>query len=94
MGKNKKNTQKSEIVVDYYRVEIPSDVVQDNDRDEWEYKMGEVAIADADRRTRLYVMPATWEAKLISGGPDTFNSKFQVKRYRRRPAKRVVSDVK
>lgn len=67
-------------VRDYYMVTVPGEVADDIDT------LADIAISDARERTRLYAMPATWTATIISGEPGDYVVTFRVRRTRRKPA--------
>ncbi len=59
---------------DYYLVVIPKDLTEDLT------EAGQHAITEAEERTRIWAMPATWTATCISSTPS--NHLFRVKRER------------
>jgi hypothetical protein len=67
---------------DYYRLTLPSDLVQLSDWTEWAAQMFDRAIDAARDTARLWCVPCEWQAELLEGGPDTFESVFRVRRKR------------
>lgn len=65
---------------DYYDVEVPGDCADSLE------DLGQIAIAEAADRTRLYCLPALWTATRVSGDVGDWTVRFRVcrKRYLRR----------
>ena len=59
----------------YYTVKVPGDCADTIE------KLGHIAIAEAEDRTRMYFMPAMWLAHLVSGQLGDWEVKFRVVRY-------------
>lgn len=68
--------------IDYYKITLPSDLIQSPDQ--WLEQMSAIAINEAKESARLYCVPCTWDCHLVSGGPDTWESTFKVRRRRLR----------
>lgn len=64
---------------DYYDVEVPGDCADSVE------ELGQVAIAEAVDRTRLYCIPAIWSAVLVAGEVGDFTVQFRVCRKRGNP---------
>jgi len=62
---------------DYYVVDVPGDCADSID------ELGDVAIAEARERARLYCIPALWLARRISGDVGDWTVRFRVCRQRR-----------
>ena len=62
---------------DYYNVEVPGDCADSIE------ELGQVAIAEAADRTRLYCLPALWTAMLVAGVVGDWVVRFRVCRKRR-----------
>ena len=65
---------------DYFMVTLPSDLIQDETT--WAAQMCEVAINEARESARIFAIPCEWQAELLSGSPDSFESVFRVRRKR------------
>ncbi len=76
---------KIKTTVDYYKVTLPSDLIQEPDQ--WLEQMSDLAINEARESARLYCIPAMWDATLIEGGPDTWECTFRVRRRRAKRSK-------
>jgi hypothetical protein len=76
---------KRKIVYDYYLVDVPGDCADSIE------ELGQQAIRDAEERTRLYCMPATWIAKHIGGEVGNWYVRFRVCRMRNRVERKVKS---
>lgn len=62
---------------DYYDVEVPGDCADSLE------ELGQVAIAEAAERTRLYCLPAFWMAVRVAGDVGDSMVQFRVCRKRR-----------
>lgn len=63
-------------VYDYYVVDVPGDAFDDK-----QYVMQQ-AISEARERTKIYAMPASWTAKVLSGEIGSHNIVVKVTRKR------------
>lgn len=61
---------------DYYTISVPGDCADSMQ------ELGSIAINEARERAKLYCMPATWEAKHISGQLGDWEVSFRVVRTR------------
>ena len=74
---------------DYYDVSVPGDVFDTEDPKECLRELGQLAIQEAEQRTKLYCIPAVWTAEHVSGEPGDWEVKFRVCRKRNRVAVKV-----
>jgi len=65
----------------YYTVELPGDLFEDGD--DWKERMCQQAISEAWERARLYIIPALWTAKIVSGDAGSWTVTIRVCRSRR-----------
>lgn len=49
---------------------------------DWAAQMCDVAIKEARESARIFAIPCEWQAELLSGSPDSFESVFRVRRRR------------
>ena len=67
---------------DYYTVTLPSDLVQVDSFKYWHQLMCMAAINAAEDSAKQWCVPCEWQAKLVDGGPDSFEAVFKVRRKR------------
>lgn len=65
---------------DYFMITLPSDLIQVET--DWAAQMCDVAINEARESARIFAIPCEWQAELLSGSPDSFESVFRVRRRR------------
>lgn len=61
---------------DYYTVSVPGDCYDTRE------ELGQLAIREAEERTKLYCLPCEWTAKLVAGELGDYELSFKVRRKR------------